>query len=100
MVIAYDGEVAWSDIFASPALFERYWPKLLRSYVVEALVRPKGSEQPSLDDAREFLKPLVGHESIESEPATYSLRQVTWGKYVEMQIEGPAASMEPLRFTS
>ena len=87
VVVAYGGEVAWSDIFASPSLFQRYWPKLLRSYVVEALVRPKGSEQPSVDDAREFLKPLVGHESVETEPAIYSLKQVTQGKYVEMELE-------------
>jgi hypothetical protein len=87
VVVAYGGEVAWSDIFASPSLFERYWPKLLRSYVVEALVRPKSSEQPSVDDAREFLKPLVGHESVETEPAIYSLKQVTQGKYVEMELE-------------
>jgi len=87
VVVAYGGEVAWSDIFASPALFERYWPKLLRSYVVEALTRPKSSEQPSLDDAREFLKPLTGHESVETEPAIYSLREVTEGKYVEVQLE-------------
>jgi hypothetical protein len=87
VVVAYGGEVAWSDIFASPSLFERYWPKLLRSYVVEALVRPKSSEQPSVDDAREFLKPLAGHESVETEPAIYSLKQVTQGKYVEMELE-------------
>lgn len=87
VVVAYGGEVAWSDIFASPSLFERYWPKLLRSYVVEALVRPKSNEQPSADDAREFLKPLAGHESVETEPAIYSLRQVTQGKYVEMELQ-------------
>lgn len=87
VVVAYGGEAAWSDIFASPSLFERYWPKLLRSYVVEALTRPKSSEQPSVDDAREFLKPLVGHESVETEPAIYSLREVTEGKYVEVELE-------------
>jgi hypothetical protein len=87
VVIAYDGEVAWSDIFASSKLFERYWPKLLRSYVVEALARPQTKEQASLDDAREFLLPLTGHESIESEPGVYSLRQVTQGRYVEMELE-------------
>jgi hypothetical protein len=54
--------LAWSDIFASPALFGRYWPKLMRSYVVEALTRPKTGEQASIDDAREFLRPLVGQE--------------------------------------
>jgi hypothetical protein len=95
VVVAYGGEVAWSDMFASPSLFERYWPKLLRSYVVEALVRPKSTEQPSVDDAREFLKPLVGHESVETEPAIYSLRQVTEGKYVEMELE----ALKPVEIT-
>ena len=86
-MVAYGGDMAWADIFASSALFERYWPKLLRSYVVEALVRPQTKEQASLDDAREFLRPLAGRESIESEPDVYSLRQVTQGRYVEIEFE-------------
>ena len=95
VVVAYGGEVAWGDIFASPSLFGRYWPKLLRSYVVEALTRPKSSEQPSIDDAREFLKPLVGHESVETEPAIYSLKEVTEGKYVEVELE----ALRPVEIT-
>ena len=95
VVVAYGGEVAWGDIFASPSLFGRYWPKLLRSYVVEALTRPKSSEQPSIDDARVFLKPLVGHESVETEPAIYSLKEVTEGKYVEVELE----ALRPVEIT-
>jgi hypothetical protein len=87
VVVAYGDEVAWSDIFASPELFGRYWPKLLRSFVVEALARPHAKEQASLDDARDFLRPLTGHESIESEPGVYSLREVTAGRYVEIELE-------------
>lgn len=87
VVVAYGGEVAWADIFASSALFERYWPKLLRSYVVEALARPQTKDQASLDDAREFLRPLAGRESLESEPGVYSLRQVTQGRYAEIELE-------------
>ncbi len=34
VVVAYGGEVAWSDIFASGDLFDHYWHKLLRSYAV------------------------------------------------------------------
>src|SRR6266403_2036077 len=34
VVVAYGGEVAWSDIFASGDLFDHYWRKLLRSYAV------------------------------------------------------------------
>jgi hypothetical protein len=87
VVVAYGGELAWSDAFASSTLFERYWPKLLRSYVVEALARPQTKEQVSLGDAREFLQPLAGHENIETEPGTYSLRQVTETHYVEVELE-------------
>ena len=87
VVVAYGGEVAWSDIFASPALFDRYWSKLLRSYVVEAMARPQSNEHASLDDAREFLRPLEGRENIESEPNVYRWRQVTQGHYAEIELE-------------
>jgi hypothetical protein len=87
VVIAYGGEVAWSDIFASPALFDRYWPKLLRSYAVEAMARPGTKEQASLNDARDFLRPLTGTEKIESEPGAYRWREVTEGHYAEIELD-------------
>src|SRR5712691_1251699 len=87
VVVAYGGEVAWSDVFASRELFERYWPKLLRSYAVEALARPHTKEQASLDDARGFLRSLTGQESTESEPGVYRLRQVMQGQLAEIELE-------------
>jgi hypothetical protein len=87
VVIAYGGEVAWSDVFASPALFDRYWSKLLRSYAVEALARPQTKEQASLDDARDFLRPLNGREMVESEPGVYRWREVTEGRYAEIELQ-------------
>ncbi len=87
VVAAYGGEVAWSDVFASASLFERYWPKLLRSYVVEALARPQTKEHAALDAAREFLRPLAGRENVESEPGVYRLREVTQGRYAEIELE-------------
>ena len=87
VVIAYGGEVAWSDVFASPELFARYWPKLLRSYVVEALARPRFKEQATLADAQEFLRPLKGTEKTESEPDVYRWREVTEGHYAEIELQ-------------
>ena len=87
VVVAYGGEVAWSDVFASASLFERYWPKLLRSYVVEALARPQTKEHAALDAAREFLRPLEGRENVESEPGVYRLREVIQGRYAEIKLE-------------
>ncbi|HEY4837173.1 MAG TPA: DUF6569 family protein [Candidatus Acidoferrales bacterium] len=87
VVIAYGGEVAWSDIFASPQLFERYWTKLLRSYVVEALARPVTKEVATLKDAEDFLRPLKGPEKIESDPDVYRWREVTEGRYVAIELQ-------------
>ncbi len=87
VVVAYNGEVAWSDIFASGALFDRYWPKLLRSYVVEALARPQTREAATLADAREFLAPLSGRETIESEPGVYRWRETSSGHYAQIELD-------------
>jgi hypothetical protein len=90
VVIAYGGEVAWADVFASEALFNRYWSKLVRSYAVEALARPSaagGKERATLDVAREFLEPLKGRETSESEPGVYRWRQIAEGHYAEIVLE-------------
>lgn len=87
VVVAYGGEVAWSDTFASGPLFDRYWPKLLRSYVVEALARPQTREHASLDDARQFMQPLVGRENIEMEPGVYRWREISQGRYAQIELD-------------
>jgi hypothetical protein len=87
VVVAFGGEVAWSDVFASSSLFETYWPKLLRSYAVEALSRPASRETASLDDARDFLRPASGHVREETEPGVYRWLERTEGPAAEIEIE-------------
>ncbi|MGA7226065.1 MAG: DUF6569 family protein, partial [Candidatus Acidiferrales bacterium] len=87
VIVAYGGEVAWSDIFASSELFDAYWPKLLRSYAVEALTRPATQEKVSLTDAQDFLRPPVGHIREETEPGVYRWRERSEGRVAEIEIE-------------
>ena len=72
VVVAVNGRIIWSDVFASTELLEKYWPKLVRSYASEAVVtRAKGGEA-SLSQAEAFLADMDGHkETIESEPGIY-----------------------------
>ncbi|MBI3661668.1 MAG: hypothetical protein HY234_01260 [Acidobacteria bacterium] len=90
VVVAYGGEVAWSDAFASEPLFRVYWPKLLKSYVVEALARPRTQERATIEEAREFLEPLRGRVNEESEPGVYRWRQTSQGRYAEIELESLA----------
>ncbi|MBI1738067.1 MAG: hypothetical protein HYR58_02330, partial [Acidobacteria bacterium] len=90
VVLAYGSEVAWSDAFASEPLFRVYWPKLLKSYVVEALARPRTQERATVEEARAFLEPLRGRVNEESEPGVYRWRQTSEGRYAAIELESLA----------
>jgi hypothetical protein len=94
VVVAFSSEVAWSDVFASPQLFDAYWPKLLRSYVVEAVTRPRVRRAASVDDARDFLRPATGHIEEESEPGVYRWRKQAEGRLSEIDLD--ALSPKPI----
>ncbi len=87
VIIAFGGEVAWSDIFASSQLFDAYWSKLLRSYAVEALTRPAAREKVSFEDARDFLRPASGHVREETEPGVYRWQERSQGRETEILLE-------------
>jgi hypothetical protein len=86
-VVAYGGEVAWSDVFASHELFEHYWGKLLRSYAVEAVARPNLREKPSMENAGEFLRRLGGREQAEIEPGVYRWSETNDGTLAQIELE-------------
>jgi len=87
VVVAYGGEVAWSDIFASGDLFDQYWHKLLRSYAVEALARPTYRAVASRDNANEFLRRLNGRETQETEPGVYRWREIREGQLAQIELD-------------
>jgi hypothetical protein len=87
VVVAYGGEVAWSDIFASGELFDHYWNKLLRSYAVEALARPTYRAVASRDNANTFLRRLNGRETEETEPGVYRWREINEGRLAQIELE-------------
>src|SRR3989441_5431045 len=87
VVVAYGGDVAWSDIFASGDLFDHYWRKLLRSYAVEALTRPSYRQAASRDNANEFLRRLNGRETQETEPGVYRWREIKEGQFAQIELD-------------
>src|SRR6266700_2867708 len=78
VVVAVNGEVIWADVFASSNLLEKYWPKLVRSYAAEAIVRQVKSGSADIKSAQEFLNRLQGRrEVVENEPGLYRHTEIS-----------------------
>ena len=95
-VVAINGQLVWSDVFSSAALFREYWPKLLRSYAVEAQSQPGVSKPlPGLKEAQAFLEAVHGHVTVESRSGVYRRTEIaSTGFQVEAleALEGKADS--------
>ncbi|MFQ5818224.1 MAG: ARPP-1 family domain-containing protein [Terriglobia bacterium] len=97
VVVAINGEVVWADLFADANLFERYWSKLLRSYVVEALSLPVLEHaRAARADAERFLDQQQGRQIIEVEPDEYRLRQIDHPRYTVFELISLLEQGEPL----
>ena len=78
VVVAVNGRIIWADMFASPELLSKYWPKLVRSYAAEAVETAAGAGKITMQEAQEFVDQLDGrHESVDSEPSVYRYAEIT-----------------------
>ncbi|MGA8873831.1 MAG: hypothetical protein WB460_22005, partial [Candidatus Acidiferrales bacterium] len=67
-----------------------YWPKLLRSYVVEALTRPAVRQAATIDDARDFLRPATGRIQEDTESGVYTWREQSVDGLTQIELEALA----------
>src|SRR5438552_3079122 len=78
VVVAVNGRIIWADMFASPELLSKYWPKLVRSYAAEAVETAAGAGKITTQEAQEFVDQLGGrHESVDSEPSIYRYAEIS-----------------------
>ena len=93
VVVAVNGEIIWADVFASTALLEKYWPKLVRSYAAEAMTS-RLSRYPDLKwrradvkSAQAFLERFEGRrESVESEPGVYRHTEIYGDSFTAFEL--------------
>jgi hypothetical protein len=82
VVVAVDGRVEWADVFASTELLAKYWPKLMRSYVAEAMTSAKTGYSPNLREAQLYMDNLGGgREVVETEPNVFRRADITGDGY-------------------
>jgi len=78
VVVAVNGRIVWADVFASPAMFNKYWPKLVRSYAAEAMSNSRAHYNLSKQDPHAFLNNLnATKETSEGEPGLFRNTQLT-----------------------
>jgi hypothetical protein len=82
VVAAVNGQIVWADIFASPQLLERYWPKLVRSYAAEAMTTRISYSKVDVSAAQAFVDSLEGRREVsETEPGVFRQTEVTGDGY-------------------
>jgi ARG and Rhodanese-Phosphatase-superfamily-associated Protein domain len=87
VVAAVNGRIIWADIFASPELFDAYWPKLVLSYAAEAVTTEKVSAPPGIQAAQAFLDDWQGSRSnSESEASVYRTTEITGGDFTAFRL--------------
>jgi hypothetical protein len=88
VVVAIRGEIVWADVFADSDLLAKYWIKLIRSYVAEALTsRWQQDSHASQEDAQRFLEQASsGHETSEGEIGVYRYSETRAGNVVSFAL--------------
>ena len=87
VVVAVNGEMIWTDIFASTNLLEKYWPKLVRSYAAEAIVSRTKDAEADVKAAQAFLDQLEGRrETVETEPGLYRHTEITGDSFKAFEL--------------
>jgi hypothetical protein len=82
VVVAVNGEIVWADVFASTALLEKYWPKLIRSYAAEAWITRASGEKADISEAEQFLDDMSGtRETVESEPGVFRHTEIAGSNF-------------------
>jgi hypothetical protein len=82
VVVAVKGRIVWADMFASSALLDKYWPKLLDSYATEAMTSGGAKGEVTIKEAQAFLDNWQArHEVVDSEPGLYRQRELIGDKF-------------------
>ena len=90
VVVAINGKLVWMDAFSSAPLFSKYWPKLLQSYILEAISTrpPRDIEDrirwklPTTKEAAAYLEDRSGTAKFEGEEDVYKLLRIDGKSHV------------------
>jgi hypothetical protein len=86
VVVARNGRAVWADVFASQRLFAGYWPKLLKSYVVDALGDDTSDKRPTIAEATDYLRERDGTVTATTQEGVYQLVKTEQAAYAVFEL--------------
>jgi len=95
-VVARNGRLVWADVFATSSLFARYWPKLLKSYAVDAVGDYASDARPGTEEARRYLLERAGEATTTGAAGVYQLVKVEHPRYAVFELRDVSLAT-PLR---
>lgn len=97
-VVAVGGKIVTADVFANSHLFQAYWPKLLRSYSLEAISSGTSKQQVSAADAQAFLSRADGKTESKESEGVYRLSEHQSDSDASFELESTASKAKLLHF--
>ena len=96
VVVARNGKPVWVDMFANSTLFAQYWPKLLKSYAVDALGDNTSDKRPTVEEATRYLQDRDGTVSTTTQEGVYQLAKTENPAYAVFELRD-ISTPAPLR---
>ena len=88
VVAAIGNKIVSADVFANHSLFQAYWPKMLKSYALEAVSsKNTGNPQVMKAEAEGFLARVQGTSAANGQEGVYRLKENQSGADASFELE-------------
>lgn len=99
VVAAIGNKVISADVFANHYLFHAYWPKMLKSYALEAVsTKSAGKQQVMKAEAEAFLARVQGTSAANGQEGVYRLKENQSGTDASFELEYTAKTPALVHF--
>ncbi len=99
VVVALGDRIISTDVFANHSLFQAYWPKMLKSYALEALNSPATNKREvSRSDAESFLSRVQGESATDDKPGVYKLAENQSSKDASFELQSATGKSTLVHF--
>lgn len=99
VAVAVNGKMVWMDRFANNQMFRKYWPKMVRSYALEAMQAMEWMptpKPPTYDEAMRYAAARDGKMTHEAEDGVWKLTKIDGKGHIIYELEDSSSKGTPV----